>query len=94
MRRSVELVPLHITFRPSLPSLTLLITIRKANRYIQEREGPVQFEKDTDDPFNINEMISEVTGGAAGGTKRYGIQESDERASKRVRVDDDDDNNQ
>lgn len=60
----------------------------------EEREGPVQFEKDTDDPFNINEMISEVTGGAAGGTKRYGIQESDERASKRVRLDDDDDDNQ
>ena len=85
---------LHISFCSPLPSLTLLITIRKANRCIQEREGPVQFEKDTDDPFNINEMISEVTGGAAGGTKRYGIQESDERASKRVRVDDDDDNNQ
>jgi len=57
----------------------------------EEREGPVQFEKDTDDPFNINEMISEVTGGAAGGTKRYGIQESDERASKKARIDDDDD---
>jgi len=39
-------------------------------------------------------MISEVTGGAAGGTKRYGIRESDGRASKRVRLDDDDDDNQ
>lgn len=49
----------------------------------------MQFEKDTDDPFNINQMISEVTGGSAG-TKRYGMQEPDSRASKRTRVDDDD----
>jgi SNW domain-containing protein 1 len=36
-------------------------------------------------------MISEVTGGAVGGTKRYGIQEQEDegRASKRARVDDD-----
>ena len=93
MRRSVELAPFTLVSIPHF-RLTLFIIIRKANGYIQEREGPVQFEKDTDDPFNINEMISEVTGGAAGGTKRYGIQESEERASKRVRVDDDDDDNQ
>jgi SNW domain-containing protein 1 len=56
----------------------------------EAREGPVQFEKDTDDPFNINEMISEVTGGAAGSKKRYGIQEQEEdRSSKRARIDDD-----
>lgn len=54
----------------------------------QERDGPVQFEKDTDDPFNINEMISEVTGGTAG-KKRYGMQESEPRSSKRPRVDND-----
>ncbi|KAF2503162.1 hypothetical protein BU16DRAFT_521768 [Lophium mytilinum] len=63
----------------------------KGTEDAEAREGPVQFEKDTDDPFNINEMISEVTGGAVGGTKRYGIQEQEEegRASKRARVDDD-----
>ncbi len=54
------------------------------------RDGPVQFEKDTDDPFKINEMIREVTGGKHGvKNKRYGIQELDERPSKRPRVDDD-----
>lgn len=56
----------------------------------KERNGPVQFEKDTDDPFNINEMISEVTGGTAG-TKRYGVQESSPRSSKRPRVEDEED---
>ncbi|KAF2817527.1 uncharacterized protein BDZ99DRAFT_457251 [Mytilinidion resinicola] len=64
----------------------------KGTEDAEAREGPVQFEKDTDDPFNINEMISEVTGGAVGGTKRYGIQEQEEeegRASKRARMDDD-----
>ncbi|KAI9721662.1 MAG: mRNA splicing protein [Chrysothrix sp. TS-e1954] len=51
----------------------------------EEREGPVQFEKDTDDPFGIDEMIKESTGG-----KRYGVvEESESRPSKRARVDDD-----
>ncbi|KAL1392641.1 putative transcriptional regulator Cwf13/SkiP [Phyllosticta capitalensis] len=54
-----------------------------------EREGPVQFEKDTDDPFNINQMISEATNGAAGSSKRHGAEEPEERSSKRARVDDD-----
>ena len=47
----------------------------------------MQFEKDVDDPFNIGQMISEATGGAAG-SKRYGIQESGERSSKKAKVDD------
>ena len=56
----------------------------------------MQFEKDTVDPFGIDSMISEVTGGgeATTGQKRYGIQEAEgsgERGSKRARVDDDDD---
>jgi len=71
----------------------------------EAREGPVQFEKDNgrppgaattakaadDDPFNINQMISDVTGGKSG-TKRYGLQDDDEgREAKRARVDDDED---
>jgi len=49
----------------------------------------VQFEKDTADPFGIDSMIADVTGGA--GQKRYGIQEAnqEDRGSKRARVDDD-----
>lgn len=64
-----------------------------------EREGPVQFERDKDDPFGIDQMIGEVTGGAAAGggrgdKKRYGIQEREEGGEgrrKRARVDEDDD---
>ncbi|KAI5290499.1 mRNA splicing protein [Ascosphaera aggregata] len=58
------------------------------------REGPVQFEKDTSDPFGIDAMIGEVTSGtggsaAAGGQKRYGMQEKESaRSSKRARVED------
>ncbi|TKA79927.1 Pre-mRNA-processing protein 45 [Cryomyces minteri] len=67
----------------------------------ETRTGPVVFDKDTDDPFNINAMIREATGGKVGGadgaaggsgsaagTKRYGIQGDEDRASKRARVDD------
>ena len=60
----------------------------------------MQFEKDTgaipgtDDPFNIDEMIRESTGGVGGQSgnsgKRYGVQEAEGRASKRARVDEDD----
>ncbi|KAF2824941.1 hypothetical protein CC86DRAFT_371416 [Ophiobolus disseminans] len=60
----------------------------------EAREGPVQFEKDTDDPFNINQMINEVRGEKATektGEKRYGIQELEGRSAKRARVDDDSD---
>lgn len=57
--------------------------------FAEDREGPVQFEKDRptvekgDDPFNIGQMISEVTG-----KKRFGIQEGGPTA-KRARVDSD-----
>jgi SNW domain-containing protein 1 len=60
----------------------------------EARSGPVQFEKDNgDDPFNINQMISEVAGGGASGSgqKRYGIEEpASARGSKRARVEDED----
>ncbi|KAH1849347.1 mRNA splicing protein [Aspergillus fumigatus] len=70
--------------------------IQKTNRFevlgggpALARDGPVQFEKDTTDPFGIDSMIADVTGGA--GQKRYGIQEveREDRGSKRARVDDD-----
>ncbi|KAJ5665200.1 Pre-mRNA-processing protein [Penicillium maclennaniae] len=53
----------------------------------EERQGPVQFEKDTADPFGIDSMIADVTSGQ----KRYGIQEAgeDDRGSKRARVEED-----
>lgn len=54
----------------------------------EQRDGPVQFEKDKDDPFQIDAMIKEVRGEKAG-EKRYGIQEAEGRAKKRARVDDD-----
>ncbi|KAI5305656.1 mRNA splicing protein, partial [Ascosphaera atra] len=59
----------------------------------EQREGPVQFEKDTSDPFGIDTMIGEVTGrgGEGAGQKRYGMQEKEDtsRGSKRARVEDD-----
>ncbi|KAF2738752.1 pre-mRNA-processing protein 45 [Polyplosphaeria fusca] len=60
----------------------------------EQRDGPVQFEKDKDDPFNIDAMINEVKSGKQGqGEKRYGIQQPEDegRATKRARVDDDSD---
>ncbi|KMQ47389.1 hypothetical protein HL42_1847 [Trichophyton rubrum] len=66
----------------------------KGTEDAEAREGPVEFEKDTADPFGIDGMIAEVTGGqSSGGQKRYGIQEaeSSQRGSKRARVDDDED---
>ncbi|KAF2275110.1 uncharacterized protein EI97DRAFT_88394 [Westerdykella ornata] len=55
----------------------------------ERREGPVQFEKDTEDPFQIEKMISEVKGEVGG--KRYGLQEGEGRERKRARVDEDSD---
>jgi SNW domain-containing protein 1 len=83
--------------------------IQKANRFevlgkakegfkgaevADEREGPVQFEKDKDDPFGIDNLIGEVTGKATEASKkqkRYGLEEaeSSDRSRKRARVDDD-----
>ncbi|PYI22866.1 transcriptional regulator Cwf13/SkiP [Aspergillus violaceofuscus CBS 115571] len=64
----------------------------KGAELAEARDGPVQFEKDTTDPFGIDSMIADVTGGAgSSGQKRYGLEEVDrsERGSKRARVDDD-----
>ena len=56
---------------------------------MKTREGPVQFERDTSnaaDPFHIDEMIREVTG-AASGSKKHGLQQTEESSPKRVRAD-------
>jgi SNW domain-containing protein 1 len=64
----------------------------KGTEEAEVREGPVQFEKDAGDPFNVDKFLSEVQQGvSASSSKRgYGLQEEDSRQSKRSRVDDDD----
>ena len=57
----------------------------------EAREGPVQFEKDKSDPFNVDKFLSEVEQSSSKRTG-YGVQEEDSRQSKRARVDEDDDN--
>lgn len=67
---------------------------------VEAREGPVQFEKDAADPFNVDKFLSEVDkkesgGGGASGSgsgKRggYGLQDDEDRGKKRARVEDDD----
>jgi SNW domain-containing protein 1 len=58
----------------------------------EQRDGPVQFEKDTDDPFNINAMINEVKGESKSGEKRYGMTDpKEERSAKRAKVEEDSD---
>ncbi|KAL8858610.1 MAG: hypothetical protein Q9178_004904 [Gyalolechia marmorata] len=53
----------------------------------EARDGPVQFEKDND-PFQIDELIKDATGGTSNENKRYGMQDDGEsRASKRAKVD-------
>ncbi|KAI9777453.1 MAG: mRNA splicing protein [Geoglossum umbratile] len=77
--------------------------IKKANRFevlgrakegfrgaadAEARDGPVQFEKDSTDPFkSVDQFLSEVATNV--NNKRYGVQESEPRAPKRARVDDD-----
>jgi SNW domain-containing protein 1 len=66
----------------------------KGTEEAEVREGPVQFEKDAGDPFNVDKFLSEVqqeTATASSSGKRgFGLQEEDARQSKRSRVDDDD----
>ncbi|PTD04970.1 Pre-mRNA-processing protein 45 [Fusarium culmorum] len=55
----------------------------------EAREGPVQFEKDAEDPFNVDKFLSEVDQNSS--KRGYGLQDDDSRQSKRPRVDPDDD---
>ncbi|KAL2114586.1 hypothetical protein VUR80DRAFT_4569 [Thermomyces stellatus] len=53
----------------------------------EAREGPVQFEKESADPFNVDKFLSEVEQGSS--SKRgYGLQEDEAPRKKRTRVDD------
>lgn len=57
---------------------------------LQEREGPVQFEKDAGDPFNVDKFLSEVEQSSS--SKRgYGLNDEESRQSKRARVEEDED---
>ena len=57
---------------------------------VEAREGPVQFEKEAADPFNVDKFLSEVDQSSS--SKRgYGLQEDDSRQPKRARVDEDED---
>lgn len=50
----------------------------------------MQFEKDNgDDPFNVADLIADVEKGSS--NKRYGLQADEPRASKRARVEEEDD---
>ncbi|KAL7937102.1 SKIP/SNW domain-containing protein [Trichoderma chlorosporum] len=56
---------------------------------VEAREGPVQFEKDAADPFNVDKFLSEVDQNSS--SKRgYGLQDEDRKA-KKARVEEDDD---
>lgn len=62
----------------------------KGTEEAEVREGPVQFEKDAGDPFNVDKFLQEVQEGTASSSKRgYGMEE-DSRQAKRSRMDDDD----
>lgn len=73
----VEVLMLLLSIRPIL--LTKIFIP-------QARDGPVQFEKDNTDPFNINEMILEATGGQ-GGRKRHKVERPNNTSPKRMRTD-------
>jgi len=62
----------------------------KGSGEVEAREGPVQFEKETADPFhNVDKFLSEVDQSTS--SKRgYGLQEEGDRSSKRARVEEDD----
>ena len=61
---------------------------KNLTRWPQAREGPVQFEKEAADPFNVDKFLSEVD--QTSSSKRgYGLQDEESRNSKRPRVEDD-----
>ncbi|KAF4635541.1 hypothetical protein G7Y89_g2549 [Cudoniella acicularis] len=57
---------------------------------VEAREGPVQFEKDTGDVFNVDDFLNKVGEGESSKKREYGLTTGEERAGKRARVEDDD----
>ncbi|KAF2725213.1 hypothetical protein K431DRAFT_281170 [Polychaeton citri CBS 116435] len=57
----------------------------KGTDAVEERSGPVQFERDRGDPFGVEEMIAEARKGA----NKRGPEDEDGGKGKRARVDDD-----
>ncbi|KAK3997550.1 SKIP/SNW domain-containing protein [Cladorrhinum sp. PSN332] len=62
----------------------------KGTEETEARSGPVQFEKDAADPFNVDKFLSEVQQETTASKRGYGLADGDDRRSKRTRVDDDD----
>lgn len=62
----------------------------KGSSEVEAREGPVQFEKDAADPFNVDKFLSEVDQNQSG-KRGYGLNETDSRQPKRPRVEDEED---
>ncbi|POS84535.1 SNW domain-containing protein 1 [Erysiphe pulchra] len=59
----------------------------KGSTDVEAREGPVQFEKDTTDVFNVDEFLNKVSEGTTG-KRQYGLQsEQDEQVIKRTKLD-------
>ncbi|KUJ17367.1 uncharacterized protein LY89DRAFT_684429 [Mollisia scopiformis] len=67
----------------------------KGSADVEAREGPVQFEKDVADPFNVDSFLNNLGegSGSGAGKRGYGLQdgEEEERGKKRARVDEDED---
>jgi SNW domain-containing protein 1 len=71
-------------------SMSMFDLTGSANGFVsQAREGPVQFEKDTADVFNVDDFLSKVGEGSS--KREYGLQDGEERISKRARIDEDED---
>ncbi|KAK4965643.1 mRNA splicing protein [Elasticomyces elasticus] len=72
--------------------LVYAVSRRRTDDKLQAREGPVQFEKDSD-VFGIEKSLDamineEKAKGSGGGSKRYGIDEPEDHKAKKARVDD------
>lgn len=60
----------------------------KGTEEAEAREGPVQFEKDVADPFNVDKFLSQVEQSTSA-KRGFGPGDGEDRQSKRTRVDDD-----
>ncbi|KAK0752161.1 SKIP/SNW domain-containing protein [Schizothecium vesticola] len=60
----------------------------KGTEEAEAREGPVQFERDVADPFNVDKFLSQVEQSTSA-KRGFGLGDGEARQSKRTRVDDD-----